>query len=592
MTVDWTVCFRPGRSSANEAPSVSPGPSVGPDGRRCSRRLAALAFLGCLGTPLAAAPSDPVPTEIHVQVRLTDAAGVPLNESKDVTIRLWDAPVGGTELLSVSGTYAVTNGFMSETVGPVDSSLLDAAPSGLFVGITVLPDAEMAPRLQVKSVPFATRAETARNAENVAGADITPNSVTVNGQPAVDSNGAWIGSFPPGHITGADVASDTLTGSNIADGSIGADDVQDESLTGGDVQDGSLSGDDLADGTITGSKIADESLLTDDIQDGSLTGDDIQDGSLNGVDIANGTITGTNIGNGTVTGDDIMDGSLTGSDIANESITGSDIDNGTVTGADIQNSSITSTDIQNGSIQGDDLDTPFSLSGAAEGHPTFAPLLNLRQTGSTDLNLNLESTSASVGVSLGFRPQAGNGNEWQFKAESQNSGADFSLYRWVNQSLSTVLTVDHPTAFVGISDTTPSERLDVNGNVRCTALIEVSDARLKTDIRPLEEANEVLSALRGVSYSWNREELPEADGRRRVGLLAQDVQGVLPEAVREDGNGTLGVEYSQLVPVLVEALKEQREELSRLRADNEDLRRELSTLGGLVEVLVSGGRDQ
>jgi len=146
------------------------------------------------------------------------------------------------------------------------------------------------------------------------------------------------------------------------------------------------------------------------------------------------------------------------------------------------------------------------------------------------------------------------------------------------------------TGNVGIGNESASERLDVTGNVRCVSLIETSDERLKKDIQPVEDATAVGRGLRGVSFAWDQEQLPEAGDGRQVGLLAQDVQRVLPEAVRQNGEGTLGVAYSQVVPVLVEALKEQDERVAELSAENAALSSLLARMEERLAKLEEGAR--
>ncbi|HEY5914994.1 MAG TPA: tail fiber domain-containing protein [Verrucomicrobiae bacterium] len=94
-----------------------------------------------------------------------------------------------------------------------------------------------------------------------------------------------------------------------------------------------------------------------------------------------------------------------------------------------------------------------------------------------------------------------------------------------------------------------------------------SDARYKTGIAPLENALNAVVNLRGVSYDW-RKDLPDLhlSERRQIGFLAQEVEKVLPELVYADAKGFKSVAYVSLVPVLVEAMKEQQVEIETLRA--------------------------
>lgn len=96
-----------------------------------------------------------------------------------------------------------------------------------------------------------------------------------------------------------------------------------------------------------------------------------------------------------------------------------------------------------------------------------------------------------------------------------------------------------------------------------------SDARLKRDITPITQALDKVQALHGVTYTRID------SGDRHTGLLAQDVQDVLPEAVlvAADEQHTLSVAYGNLVGLLVEAIKELRAEVTSLKQDVVSLER-------------------
>jgi len=102
--------------------------------------------------------------------------------------------------------------------------------------------------------------------------------------------------------------------------------------------------------------------------------------------------------------------------------------------------------------------------------------------------------------------------------------------------------------------------LGVGGDVWAAGDVTAfSDERLKKDICVIEDALERIFQLRGVTYTRTDGELT---GRRQTGLIAQDVQKAMPEAVKggvateEDPNGYLGVAYGNLVGLLVEGIKE------------------------------------
>lgn len=121
---------------------------------------------------------------------------------------------------------------------------------------------------------------------------------------------------------------------------------------------------------------------------------------------------------------------------------------------------------------------------------------------------------------------------------------------------------------VGLGTATPSAKLEVNGNAVVDGdltytgkLLQTSDARLKTDIAPIEDAVERLAKVRGVSFRWKKD---AGEQERRLGLIAQEVERVFPEVVAERGD-VKSVAYQDLVPVLVEAVKELSEQVEALK---------------------------
>lgn len=94
----------------------------------------------------------------------------------------------------------------------------------------------------------------------------------------------------------------------------------------------------------------------------------------------------------------------------------------------------------------------------------------------------------------------------------------------------------------------PTGNATFSGTVTAAAFITASDRRLKQNVRPLEYET-ALSSIRGVRFDWT------ATGAPDIGVIAQEVAPVLPEAVFETANGNLGVVYDKLIPVLVEAVR-------------------------------------
>ena len=87
--------------------------------------------------------------------------------------------------------------------------------------------------------------------------------------------------------------------------------------------------------------------------------------------------------------------------------------------------------------------------------------------------------------------------------------------------------------------------------------ITSSDGRKKYSIKPITSYNTILSTITGVHFKWN------TTNQDDVGVIAQDLQRVLPEAVVETPDG-LQVAYMKLIPVLVEAIKDLKDRVHAL----------------------------
>jgi hypothetical protein len=120
---------------------------------------------------------------------------------------------------------------------------------------------------------------------------------------------------------------------------------------------------------------------------------------------------------------------------------------------------------------------------------------------------------------------------------------------------------------IGIGTTNPTETLSVFGNILSTETIfatvftSLSDETQKTDITAITDAIETVKQLNGVKYKWI-----DNHNQPSIGVIAQEIEKVLPEVVTTNKNGLKSVSYGNIVGVLIEAIKEQQvriEELER-----------------------------
>jgi hypothetical protein len=118
---------------------------------------------------------------------------------------------------------------------------------------------------------------------------------------------------------------------------------------------------------------------------------------------------------------------------------------------------------------------------------------------------------------------------------------------------------------VGIGTDTPSSKLDVNGTITATGTNFSSDINLKTNINNIKTPLETISKLKGVTFDW-KDHIIETDKTlqgTKHGLIAQEVEKILPNLVHT--NKTKSVSYIEIIPILIEAIKEQQNQIDELK---------------------------
>jgi hypothetical protein len=117
---------------------------------------------------------------------------------------------------------------------------------------------------------------------------------------------------------------------------------------------------------------------------------------------------------------------------------------------------------------------------------------------------------------------------------------------------------------IGTSSTSSSYKLYVNGSIYATGdVVAYSDKRKKTDVVTIDNALDKVTNMRGVFYT----KIGEEEKGRQVGVIAQEVKEILPEAVTYAADiDEYGVAYGNIVGVLIEAIKEQQKQIDNLKA--------------------------
>ena len=99
-----------------------------------------------------------------------------------------------------------------------------------------------------------------------------------------------------------------------------------------------------------------------------------------------------------------------------------------------------------------------------------------------------------------------------------------------------------------------------------------SDERLKDNIKPIEGATYKLQQVGGYEFDWNNKQTVYEG--QDVGVIAQELEKVLPEVVTQRQDGYLAVKYEKIIPLLIEGFKEQQKEIELLKEQIKELKNE------------------
>ncbi len=194
----------------------------------------------------------------------------------------------------------------------------------------------------------------------------------------------------------------------------------------------------------------------------------------------------------------------------------------------------------------------ISQIGQSNGSNSYIRTIHRRHTaGSTWTGTNMRMQKVVGSTAQGFI-------DFGIDGLASDAGIGFGS----NATTRMVLT---SAGYLGVANTSPSYQIDVTGTIRATSVIYTSDARSKVDIRPLtgDEGLDLLAQLNPVHYKWKDK---AADQGLQWGLIAQEVEKVMPSIVTTDNKGMKAVDYRALTPVLIKAVQQLNEKNKQLEA--------------------------
>jgi hypothetical protein len=192
-------------------------------------------------------------------------------------------------------------------------------------------------------------------------------------------------------------------------------------------------------------------------------------------------------------------------------------------------------------------------------------------TGVTIANTGVTSNVAGSGISLsggtgavtitnsGVRSiAAGTG-----VAVSATTGDNCSIS--IGQSVATSANVQFNSLGIGMAASATAGRIDATNDI---VAFSSSDIRFKENIKPIENALDKIRKISGNTYDWKAENKAEHGYEGNdVGVIAQEIEAVLPQLVQTRENGYKAVKYDKLVALLIEGIKDQQLQIEQLRID-------------------------
>lgn len=230
------------------------------------------------------------------------------------------------------------------------------------------------------------------------------------------------------------------------------------------------------------------------------------------------------------------------------------------------------------------------------GVNTPVPAAPLHVSGDSAVVANIEGSS-TIGTWFNVSNTSVGGVYWRMISTGSGNGEGTGKlllgYGPNAGSQGTVMTLQQ-NGNVGIGTATPAQRLTVNGNVLANNVAVPSSIRFKDHVAVMDDALASLMKLEGVRFDWKPEWAKERPGREHdIGFVAEDVQKVFPEIVfRDAGGAVVGMDYSRLTAVAVQAIKQQqaqrdadKKELERLAGENVEKQKEIDELRTRLEKL-------
>jgi hypothetical protein len=132
---------------------------------------------------------------------------------------------------------------------------------------------------------------------------------------------------------------------------------------------------------------------------------------------------------------------------------------------------------------------------------------------------------------------------------------------------------------VGTAGTSVAAKLQVGGDIRATGEVvayAASDKNLKDNIQKIESPLEIISKIGGYTFDWNKNQ--QTYTGKDYGVIAQEIEEVMPELVITRESGYKAVNYEKIIPLLIESIKEQQNAIVAQQTEIKELREVINNI--------------
>jgi hypothetical protein len=414
---------------------------------------------------------------------------------------------------------------------------------------------------QVDTDQIATNAITADKiaADSVSSSELASNSVAAT---HIVDGSVDTAELAAGAVTTAKIAADAVTNAKIAAGAVDTTELATDAVTDAKIADnavgaaqiaaGAVGTSELADDAVTNAKIADDAVGAAQIAADAVGSSEIAANAVGTSELADSSVTNAKIGADAVNGSKIADDSINSEHYVDGSIDRVHLAADIIDGTKIANDSINSEHYVDGSIDNAHIADGTITSAKVDG--------SILVTGSTDQSKSGKLTLTENAL----------GNDWSTAQLILNPGGDAGIsIRTGNNDNYTVqlraggTTASGPPRLFVIGETNPNF-----ADVECRVLSESSARRMKTNIQPayLPSDSDAIDKIKQIDLqSFNFIAAPDAPPV--VGVIADDLEAVLPEAVTYDNDGLVsGVTTQRITYLALGALKQAVERIEQLEA--------------------------